>query len=240
MNKILIGAGIGAIVGYLVADWYIEFVMPTNCDEEETARYPYRDIVPEEEEPIMFNHDRNVKPLGKAHMKKDYAAHFVASDRPDIAQLAAKYKGEIPEEPLVVVPGNEVTEMWDEELSDLPSYDHKEEPDITIISMEEYATDDDLDHVTWSYYADDVVTDETNTVVPSPEKVLGDDALVSFGGFSQDEDTVYVRNNATQTMYEVVRTEKTYTPPASGRRLTLKERRDLKKGMSDGEKEENS
>ncbi len=235
LGKILIGALVGAGLGYLLADWYIEFKMPTDCDDIDINPIDSDDeeweLDEEDEETVVMLDAKKPKSEKK---QKDYTRHF--EGRPELAKLAAKYRGELPTTEQKEIgsiatqiefePGDEVTAMWVDELSDLKSYDHPADQEISIISMEEYAADDELDHVTLNYFDDDVLTDELDAVISDPDLLVGVDALVSFGVQSGDNDIVYVRNNKLGIMYEVVRTNKDYAAPVpQPRRIPLSVRR---------------
>jgi len=102
--------------------------------------------------------------------------------------------------------------MSEEELDpddDLTQYSG-EEKDISIISITDYLNAEDFEQITLNYYDDDVVTDEHDNPISQPIQILGNDALVSFGVLSGDEDVVYVRNRTKQAIYEIVRTNKNY------------------------------
>lgn len=57
---------------------------------------------------------------------------------------------------------------------------------------------------------DDVLSDEKDEIIFDREKVIGIEALNSFGEGSDDEDIVYVRNLSLSIDYEVVREHQSY------------------------------
>lgn len=81
---------------------------------------------------------------------------------------------------------------------------------------------------TLSYYDDDdVLCDEQEKPIPSPEELLGD-ALHHFGMSSDDPDMVYVRNDKTMTNYEVPRIHGKYSVIVAG----IPDELEVRKGSS--------
>jgi hypothetical protein len=87
-----------------------------------------------------------------------------------------------------------------------------------IISLEDYALSyENHAKVTLTYYTkDDTLVDASEKVIPDPDKILGVNALVSFGQKSGDVDSVYVRNIPELTDFEVVRLHLSYTESSLG------------------------
>lgn len=78
---------------------------------------------------------------------------------------------------------------------------------IEIIDPVEYGEEDGFDAKSWMYWADGVLTNEHDEIVDEPESLIGD-ALKHFGDI--EEDSVYVRNRANNTDYEILRSEKEF------------------------------
>lgn len=225
MNKLtiqLVGATIGAAIGYWIGNEIVAVIRynedPWGDNYHDSPDYPTHE---ELERKLKKNSEE--KQMGKKQKLKtrNYTRHYVPSDKPELAALIAKYRGETfedvsdettkdatleVEEPMVEVEEEESDEDFDQPID----FEETDE-DPCVIPMELYAEDDDHRHFTLNYYSDDILTDERNRLIPNPKVILGDDALVSFGLHSQDEDVVYVRNRAKRAMYEVVRTNEPYT-----------------------------
>lgn len=240
--KVLLGAMIGAGVGYFVGQVIVEIIVIKQaesvlCDggmeELEELEELTDDDADENFNILERNQTKLKKNNEKLHTKKNYTQYFKNQNRPDLAALAAKYNGEEPE-PLS---GNEEKdkEMVLEEIAEFTMIeDEAEKTDPSIISMSEFANaGDEYECLTLNYYDDDVVTDENDEPISKPEQILGEEALVSFGELSDDEDVVYVRNEKKKAMYEVVRTNKEYAAPKSRRRG--KEHIDYDKEEKNGE-----
>lgn len=100
--------------------------------------------------------------------------------------------------------------------------DEKEEL-IVIIPQEEYEQST-LGYKRFSltyYETDDVLVNQYEIVVESPDDIIGDDACVSFGEGTDDPDVVYVQNDDLGAMYEVIRIHDAYYSAVLG--LTAEE-----------------
>lgn len=80
---------------------------------------------------------------------------------------------------------------------------------ITIIASEEYGDQDDWDAKGYMYWNDGIVTDEFDTIVDEPSKILGEACISSFETDPECE-CVYVRNSKLRCDYEVLRSEKDF------------------------------
>lgn len=80
---------------------------------------------------------------------------------------------------------------------------------IKVIPPEEYGESGDNDEyvdydlISFTYYADGVVTDDADDPIDHPELIIGPDALDSFGEW--EDDAVYVRNDDRKCFYEILR-----------------------------------
>jgi hypothetical protein len=207
--KILLGVGIGAGIGYFISAVIVEMINIKEQQNSETD-FEYDDVAKEESE---FPQSGEAKPtktierprdMGRKTVRRNYSEIF--KKNPDLENLVKKYNG-----------GQEVEVKEDDGMQmELISEDEFAVPDeevekpISIVSMAEFANNDELESITLNYYDDDVVTDEHDNPIEHPEQILGDEALVSFGTMSEDEDVVYVKNLPKRAMYEVVRTNKNY------------------------------
>lgn len=60
------------------------------------------------------------------------------------------------------------------------------------------------------YNNDDTLADENEEIIPDPDAIVGEDALLNFGESSGDKDIVHVRNERLGIDYEVIRLHKSY------------------------------
>lgn len=81
-----------------------------------------------------------------------------------------------------------------------------------VIAPEEFMEKEDYDHVTLTYYADRVLTDENDERIEDVEGTIGSESLNHFGEY--EDDSVFVRNDARRIEYEILLDERTYTEVA--------------------------
>lgn len=71
-----------------------------------------------------------------------------------------------------------------------------------VISPDEFDEHDDYNVVSLTYYADKVLTDEQDNIIDDIEGTVGRDSLTHFGQY--EDDSVFVRNDAQKTDYEIL------------------------------------
>jgi hypothetical protein len=199
-----IGAGIGWFVGSVIAE--VIAIKEAGGGYEDTEEFPQEgEDNPDQGQNVVL--DKKKKMSTKT---KNYTQYFKEQGRPDLAKLAAKYNsGEIGSEEASDIPAVEEEEI--EGIQEENFENEEEEAEgIVVVSLAEFASNEDYESRTLSYYDDDILTDEKNNPIDRPENILGDEALVSFGMLSDDEDVVYVRNDFNHCMYEVVRAGRPY------------------------------
>lgn len=81
-----------------------------------------------------------------------------------------------------------------------------------IISEEQFLTENaHYDKSTLTYYTeDDILCDEREDIIVDVDRIVGGDALFSFGVSSSDPDIVYVRNDDLGSDFEIVRQYQAY------------------------------
>lgn len=81
-----------------------------------------------------------------------------------------------------------------------------------VISPDEF---DEIGYntVSLTYYADGVLTDECNDPIEDVDEIIGEDSLNHFGEY--EDDSVFVRNDALRTDYEILRDLRNYYDIAS-------------------------
>lgn len=70
-----------------------------------------------------------------------------------------------------------------------------------VISPDEFDTED-YETESLTYYADGVLTDMYDNIIEDIEGMVGEDSLNHFGEY--EDDSVFVRNDATRTDYEIL------------------------------------
>ena len=76
-----------------------------------------------------------------------------------------------------------------------------------VISPDEFGDTQYYENKSWTYYSDNIITDEVGQIVDDPELYLGD-ALTHFGEF--EDDAVHVRNENLECDYEVIKIEESF------------------------------
>ena len=232
MNRnvaLLAGATVGGAVGYFVAAIVADYI-----DEKELRdQAPVAVLGDDEEQPTDDDEESSSgkPPMGKKKQKPkrektNYTNYFLSVDRPDLAALAKKYnEGEAEPHQDAVVAQMIAVDEADTFNQPTPSKDA-----ISIISQDDFNNNaDDFEVVELTYYADDIMVGEDDNIIPGPEDIIGNDALVSFGMLSGDPDIVYVRNPKARALYEIVRMSVKYAIDADADEI--KPRRGLKKGI---------
>lgn len=77
-----------------------------------------------------------------------------------------------------------------------------------VIAPEEYGELNDYELLSWTCYANGVLTDDMDQPIVDPEQFVGADVLSKFGQYS--EDMVHIRNDERRCDYEIVRSLSTY------------------------------
>lgn len=213
--KVAIGAAVGFGIGWFVGAVIAEYIHM--LEDEKGHPYNIDESVDDEVEEIdefeEYQRPTNMSKTQKQTrvMNTDYTKAFKPEDKITLRDLAKQY-GVTVEEPTEPPEGET---PWVDEDAEADSLD---DGPIRIINVAEFANSDSgYEQVTLYYYDDDVVTDEKKKIVPDPEKFIGEEALVSFGVLSDQEDVVYIRNDDRKTEYEVYRKDEPF--------LTTSERR---------------
>lgn len=81
-----------------------------------------------------------------------------------------------------------------------------------VIAPEQFMEKEDYDHVTLTYYADQVLADENDEMIEDVEGTVGFESLNHFGEY--EDDSVFVRNDARKIEYEILLDERTYADVA--------------------------
>lgn len=222
---------IGAVIGS-GAGWFVGSVVADYIDEKELRDQIPPDLNEDEEQTDDDDEEssgaKNKMPKKRQQKKKEkvnYSQYFNSIDRPDLAALAKKYNEGIDEN---AEPAGSVSLIADDEvIATIPT---PVDTGISIISSDQFNNnEDDFEVVELSYYADEIMVGEDDNIIPDPEDIIGDDALVSFGMLSGDPDIVYVRNSKVRALYEIVRMSVKYAIDADADEIIP--RKGLKKGI---------
>ena len=106
------------------------------------------------------------------------------------------------------------------------SSDEKEVGLVTkpyVITPEEFGDNEDYDTESLTLYSDGILTDDFDNVIEDVDGLVGRDSLTHFGEY--EDDSVFVRNDALRTDYEILQDERTYAK-ACGETRTSPDRRE--------------
>lgn len=78
-----------------------------------------------------------------------------------------------------------------------------------VIPPDDFGEKFGYDTVSLTYYADGVLTDIYDNIIEDVDDLVGEDSLNHFGEY--EDDSVFVRNDAKETDYEILRDERTYS-----------------------------
>lgn len=78
-----------------------------------------------------------------------------------------------------------------------------------VIAPTEFDTLDEYDQITLTYYADGVLADELDEKIEDVDATVGSESLTHFGEY--EDDSVYVRNDARKTDYEILLDRRRYS-----------------------------
>lgn len=189
---------------------------------------------------------------GNVNNQIDYSA--MAQKKPLSQILKEKGLNPLPDEKSLTrvhdFPEEDEPEVEEDEFEDeQPIKDIPKTRGIELITEEEFSDEsdnEDYERIALTYYnTDGVLVDERDEPVPSPENILGQEALASFGKDSKDPDVVYVRNDLTSTLFEVARVYQSFAEVVLGitepivqpkhEPIQKTKVRKVKKAVSDGE-----
>lgn len=100
--------------------------------------------------------------------------------------------------------------------SDIQPTDKEEEEMSTdkpyVIMPEAFMEYEEYDHISLTYYANNVLTDENDEIIEDVEETVGEESLSHFGEY--EDDSVYVRNDARKCDYEILLDQRNYSDVA--------------------------
>jgi len=221
LTNILIGASIGGFVGYIVGSILADHCAPEYYTEDELRELEVlgSEYNSSSEETLFVRNDPKKfivgedKKMVKRAGKINYGAQFEKTHT--LEDLAAKYnEGDVSDDSVGDDDDLVEDDLYPEERTPEDEYD-LEERDFEnphILTREEYeANETEFKQVILNYYAgDDVLANEKDRPLENAEKVVGEEALLNFGVFSDDPDVVYVCNPRLKGEYQIIRNPGSY------------------------------
>ena len=83
-----------------------------------------------------------------------------------------------------------------------------------VITPDEFGEIDEYEKVSLKYYSDGCLTDDQDDIIEDVDEVIGYESLNHFGEF--EEDSVFVRNDALKTDYEILLDPRDYYEIVNG------------------------
>lgn len=77
-----------------------------------------------------------------------------------------------------------------------------------VIPPTEYGEKDGYKKLSFTYYADSIVTDDNDDILENVNEVIGFESLTHFGEY--EDDSVFVRNDKFKTDYEILKDNQRY------------------------------
>ena len=192
MNKsavsFIFGVAVGAAGTWFVLKKKYEIIAQEEIDSvKEVFSRSYTPITPETNNDI--SEDKPVEEKAKA-----------AADKPNIMEYATKLK----KEGYVDYSNNGKDEEEEKETIIVNE-------DIEVISPDDFGTsDNEYELITLTYFRDDVLVDDADNELTfrEIEAMVGEDFADHFGEY--EEDSVYIRNHARRTEYEILKDNRTF------------------------------
>lgn len=137
-------------------------------------------------------------------VKEVFSRRYKVEEKPEEVTISEEIKVEDKMDYRYIKKVNDY-ESNSELVEDTPEYTEHTKP--VVIPPEEYGM---LDYETESlvYYADGILVDENDDIIEDVDAVVGRDSLDCFGEY--EDDSVFVRNDARMTDYEILRDIRTY------------------------------
>ena len=158
----------------------------------------YEKIAQEEIDSVKETFSKRAKSddISDEEVKKEKPEPFYTSkmaDKPDINEYAKKLRDE------GYTNYSNVSSETEPETADGEPY---------VISPEEFGEEHDYTVISLTYFADGVLADDQEEAVDDVERLVGPNALNSFGEY--EDDAVYVRNDRLKCDYEILLDKRTY------------------------------
>jgi hypothetical protein len=240
VGALLLGAGIGGGVGYLLARRRLEtkysliaeeqiaemrehYAAKTRALESESRKRPVEEIV-RERGYTSPDKDRTKPPMAVQPPDSVVASEDEAAGEPadDDSEMAAD---DVEGPNGVRQPEPEVRNVFRDNRPPPDEWDYAEErkrrsPDVPyVIHYDERHEMDGYDDMTLTYYeSDDVLCNERDEIVDPAQRnlMIGEDNLNKFGHGSNDKDIVFVRNDQLEIVFQIIKSPNSYAEEVHG------------------------
>lgn len=212
-----LGMGVGAVTGYFVAKRRLETKYNRIADDEiAEMREHYQAKV------IALEAEATKQPVEEIVKDRGYSASEAETPPPMAIQPPNLVMEEDEEEPSTIEPQSqnifkeaEITHEWD-------WYEERKNrsPDIPyVIHVDERFETEEYSEMTLTLYEiDNVLCNERDEVIDPNDidRLVGEKNLDRFGHGSNDASIVYIRNDALEIIYEVVKSPNSYVEEVHG------------------------
>lgn len=118
--------------------------------------------------------------------------HELEQKRAELREMAKQYDNILEE--------NKYTQVLEKGGSNM-----KDDEPYVISPLKFAEEDEDYDVVSLTYHADNILVDDMGELIEDAESIVGTEFPEHFGEYTEDPDTVYVRNERLMTDYEIQR-----------------------------------
>lgn len=167
----------------------------------------YRDLADEEIKSVVDTFKSREEELKKKEKKVEEKEKNAKKSESSKSELQMKTHYDDTLDALSYATANNIKDLEEELINPKKEKTTKRTKPYKVIKPEEFGEKDGFDTKSWTYWNDDVLTDEFDVVIENPEKIIGD-ALKHFGEY--EDDSVYVRNVNDECDYEILRSEKDF------------------------------
>lgn len=119
---------------------------------------------------------------------------------------------ERPDEKPAPDPKSDVVKKEYRTIIEESGYSNEEVEDVGtkpyVIAPDEFGEIEEYTVASLTYYADNVLTDDWDNIIKNVDELVGKDSLKRFGEY--EDDSVFVRNEQTQTDYEILLDVRTF------------------------------
>jgi hypothetical protein len=219
------GAVVGGTVGYFIGAWAaprlfyddFEFEDEGELVVKEIVNIPLEEAIPPKSIEWLKHHEE----VEEIIEEEGYSGDSELPE-PIVENIFEKYSNkepkeeEMPDQPSLLFPNAEPVEpvakvdnnveVTEEEVVAELSPPDVVPGDISIVSHTDFgANAEGYGKRTLFYYEEDgVLTNEDNSTIKDIEVLIGDEALINFGSYSRDPDVVYIKNDRTGELFEVI------------------------------------
>lgn len=175
----IFGAAVGALSG-----WYV-------------TKRVYERILESEIASVKEVYNRNKKTADSEAVEKD---DFTPEEKKEYGHVvAALYAAEN---------RNKKEKAYWDTRSDYSADKGDRKEKAYVITPDEFGEMEGYERITLTYYSDNILADDNDTIIENLDDIISESALEQFGEY--EDDSVFVRNDRLKTDYEILMDYRTY------------------------------